>query len=99
MFKKKLLIATFSTGYVLGAKAGKERYCQIKKYSNKFYKIPIVKKNVDNFTAKTKNAFKTCGGKIIDKLLNKIKETFFSTKIIVTSMPDKSEQSSDYIEK
>lgn len=43
---KALLVIGLAIGYVLGAKAGRERYNQIKRMSDKFWSSPIVQKQV-----------------------------------------------------
>jgi hypothetical protein len=43
---KALLVIGLAIGYVLGAKAGRERYNQIKRASDKFWSSPTVKKQV-----------------------------------------------------
>ena len=42
MFKKLTLLAAAGTGYVLGAKAGKERYAQIESKFREFAGMPAV---------------------------------------------------------
>lgn len=79
--KKLLAIITFFAGYILGSKAGKERYEQIKKYSNKIYKTPVVEKTVKNVSTKAETFVKKQGEKVTDKVAEIIKDNLFTTKV------------------
>ena len=51
MIKKLTLVVGFGAGYVLGAKAGKERYEQIMKQANSVLGRPEVKDVTDNLSS------------------------------------------------
>ncbi|QPK94080.1 YtxH domain-containing protein [Actinomyces sp. zg-332] len=89
--KKLFTLAIFFTGYVLGSKAGKGRYEQIKKYSNKVYKAPVVSKTIDKVSKKTETFVKNQGEKITDKVAEVVKNNLFTVK--VTKPESKNNQS------
>ena len=96
--KKIFLIFTFISGYVLGSKAGKERYNQIKKYSKKIRQTPIVDKTVTKVTDKTEEFVKKQGEKITDKVAEIVKENLFATKpvkIVTTQEPTPPQQANE----
>ena len=47
MMSKLLFVAGFGTGYVLGSRAGRERYEQIRSAAQSFWSDPKVRRGVD----------------------------------------------------
>ena len=64
--KKLLVIAAGVAGYVLGARAGRERYEQIKDQSTKVWNSPTVQHGVDEASEVAKQAASAAGSKVAD---------------------------------
>ncbi len=64
--KKLLIVAAGVTGYVLGARAGRGRYEQIKDGAAKVWGSDPVQRGVDEATVQAKHAASTAGSKAAD---------------------------------
>jgi hypothetical protein len=64
--KKLLLIGAAAAGYVLGTKAGRERYEQIKRQSSKMWNSEPVQHGVHEAEGVAKQAASTAGTKVAD---------------------------------
>lgn len=62
--KKLSVLVIGAAGYVLGARAGRERYEQIKRQANKAWNNPTVKSAVDDVQAQAKHAGADVGSKV-----------------------------------
>ena len=62
--KKLSVLVIGAAGYVLGARAGRERYEQIKRQANKAWNNPTVKSAVDDVQAQAKHAGSGVGSKV-----------------------------------
>jgi hypothetical protein len=62
--KKLTVLVIGAAGYVLGARAGRERYEQIKRQANKAWNNPTVKSAVDDVQAQAKHAGSEVGSKV-----------------------------------
>jgi hypothetical protein len=78
--KKLLLIGAAAAGYVLGTKAGRERYEQIKRQSSKLWNSEPVQHGVHEAEGVAKHAASAAGTKVADvastagsKVVNKVK--------------------------
>lgn len=63
---KLLLVAAGVAGYVLGARAGRERYEQIREQSSKVWNSPPVQHGVDEATTAAKHAAGAAGEKVAE---------------------------------
>ena len=63
---RAMFIAGFAVGFVLGARAGRERYEQIVKYGHQVAEHPAVQKATQTVTAKTTEYTKTAMSKAPD---------------------------------
>jgi hypothetical protein len=61
-------VAGFAAGYVLGARAGRERYEQMKKLSQRAAGNPVVQKAAGTVSAKAAELGKTAKDKATDKM-------------------------------
>jgi hypothetical protein len=66
--KKLTVLVIGAAGYVLGARAGRERYEQIKRQANKAWNNPTVKSAVDDVQAQAKHAGSEVGSKVGGKV-------------------------------
>lgn len=64
--KKLLLIGAAAAGYVLGTRAGRERYEQIKRQSSKVWKSEPVQQGVHEAEGVAKHAASAAGSKVVD---------------------------------
>lgn len=64
--KKFLLIGAAAAGYVLGTKAGRERYEQIKRQTEKLWNSDPVQHGVHEAEGAAKNAASAAGTKVAD---------------------------------
>lgn len=64
--KKITLLASAGVGYVLGARAGRERYEQIKSQADKIWRKPQVQSAVDDATTYAKSTASDLGSKASD---------------------------------
>lgn len=64
--KKLLLIGAVAAGYVLGARAGRERYEQIKRQSTKVWNSDPVQQGVHEAEGVAKQAASAAGSKVAD---------------------------------
>lgn len=63
---KLLLVAAGVAGYVLGARAGRERYEQIREQSSKVWNSPPVQHGVDEASSAAKHAAGAAGEKVAE---------------------------------
>ena len=66
--KKLLLIGAAAAGYVLGTKAGRERYEQIKRQSSKLWNSEPVQHGVHEAEGVAKHAASAAGAKVAAKV-------------------------------
>lgn len=64
--KKLLVLAAGVAGYVLGTRAGRERYEQIRTQSSKVWNSPTVQHGVDEAGEAAKKGAAAAGGKVAD---------------------------------
>ena len=64
--KKLTVLVVGAAGYVLGARAGRERYEQIKRQATKAWNNPTVKSAVVDVQAQAKHAGAEVGSKVAD---------------------------------
>lgn len=64
--KKITLLATAGIGYVLGTRAGRERYEQIKSQADKLWRKPQVQSAVDDATTYARSTASDLGSKAAD---------------------------------
>jgi gas vesicle protein len=89
MMKKIPLLIAAGAGYVLGTKAGRERYEQIKQQATKTWNNPKVQDTVDQVQTQAKHA----GADLGSKVGSKVAETASDVKDKVT---DKVSSSDDH---
>jgi hypothetical protein len=65
--KKLSMLAVGAAGYVLGSRAGRERYEQIKTQATKLWNQPTVQKTVDDVQAQAKSTASDVGSKAASK--------------------------------
>ena len=65
---KILTLAVGAAGYVLGTKAGRERYEQIKQQTTKAWNSPTVQDTVDTVQSQAKQAGSDLGSKVGSKV-------------------------------
>jgi hypothetical protein len=63
---KLTVLAIGAAGYVLGARAGRERYEQIKRQAHRAWNNPTVKSAVDDVQAQAKHTGAEVGAKVAD---------------------------------
>lgn len=68
MMKKMMFLGAGAIGYVLGAKAGRERYDQIASQAQKLRSNPTVQKKMDDAKHVAKDAAGTAAGKAAGKV-------------------------------
>lgn len=78
--KKLSVLVVGAVGYVLGSRAGRERYEQIKRQATKAWNKPVVQKAADNVEHAVKNTASDVGSKVADaasdagaKVVHKVK--------------------------
>ena len=78
--KKLSVLVIGAVGYVLGSRAGRERYEQIKRQATKAWNKPVVQNAADNVEHAVKNTASDVGSKVADaasdasaKVVNKVK--------------------------
>ncbi|MSS84434.1 YtxH domain-containing protein [Actinomycetaceae bacterium WB03_NA08] len=95
MGTKTTLLVGLAVGYVLGTRAGRERYEQIKEWGRKLRDTPIVARPLDAAGEKTANAIRNKGNQISDAVADSVKEKMFGVKsaeIVVVERPDSLER-------
>lgn len=95
MGKKLLVLTALGVGYVLGAKAGNERYEQIKKYATKTGILPLLEKAKDTVNDKAQTVIKTQGEKITDTIAETVKERLFTPVDKPTATADEQDKTQD----
>ncbi len=78
--KKISVLVVGAVGYVLGSRAGRERYEQIKRQATKAWNKPVVQNAADNVEQAVKNTASDVGSKVAGaasdagaKVVNKVK--------------------------
>jgi alkanesulfonate monooxygenase SsuD/methylene tetrahydromethanopterin reductase-like flavin-dependent oxidoreductase (luciferase family) len=89
---KAALLAGLSIGYVLGTRAGRERYEQIKAQATRAWHDPRVQETTDKAQAKAQEAVKQAAGAAQDKLRNGSSDGGPSTKVPSPTSPAPSTQ-------
>lgn len=64
--KKLSVLVVGAAGYVLGSRAGRERYEQIKRQATKAWNKPVVQNAADNVEQSVKSAASDVGSKVAD---------------------------------
>ncbi len=64
-------------GYVLGTKAGRERYEQIRAAASRMRRVPIVAKPLDRAGERVSDAVRAQGERVTDKVADAVKERLF----------------------
>lgn len=70
--KKLTVLVVGAAGYVIGARAGRERYEQIKQQSAKAWGSPSVQGAVDDVQSHAKQAAVDLGGAVKDKVVDTV---------------------------
>lgn len=83
--KKLTLLVAAAAGYVLGSRAGRERYEQIKQQTTKAWNNPKVQDTVEEVQTHAKQA----GADLGSKVGSKVAETAHDVKDKITSNDDK----------
>ncbi|MDU6661517.1 MAG: YtxH domain-containing protein [Actinomyces sp.] len=66
-------------GYVLGTRAGRERYEKIKAAAHKLREQPFASRPLDNAGQRVSEAVRTGGERVTDKVADAVKERLFGT--------------------
>ena len=66
-------------GYVLGTRAGRERYEQIRANASKLRRFPIVARPLDAAGQKMSDIVRAGGEQVTDKVADAVKERLFGT--------------------
>ena len=77
MGTKTGLLIGVSIGYVLGARAGRERYDQIRAGAAKVRRLPIVARPLDAAGQKVSDIVRAGGEQVTDKVADAVKERLF----------------------
>lgn len=77
MGTKTGLLIGFAVGFVLGARAGEERYEQIKAFAGRVRGVPIVAKPLDAAGEKVADSVRSKGEEISDAIAEVVKEKLF----------------------
>ncbi len=77
MGTKAGIILGVGVGFILGARAGREKYEQIKQASRKVRNLPIVARPLDAAADKTADAVRSKGNEISDAIADVVKEKLF----------------------
>lgn len=64
-------------GYVLGTRAGRERFEQIRSAASRVRRMPLVAKPLDNAGQKVSDAVRAGGERVTDKVADAVKERLF----------------------
>lgn len=64
-------------GYVLGTRAGRERFEQIRSAASRVRHMPVVSKPLDNAGQKVSDAVRAGGERVTDKVADAVKERLF----------------------
>lgn len=64
-------------GYVLGTRAGRERFEQIRSAAARVRRMPVVSKPLDNAGQKVSDAVRAGGERVTDKVADAVKERLF----------------------
>src|SRR5689334_10103573 len=91
--KKLSVLAIGAAGYVLGARAGRERYEQIKRQADKVWSNPKVQSAVDDVQSQAKQAGADVGSKVGSKVADAASEA--KTKITDKVKGNDTDPSSD----
>lgn len=80
MGKKACFVVGLALGFVLGARAGEERYEQIKDAAGKIRGVPIVAKPLDAAGEKVAESVRIKGEEIADAVAEVVKEKLFGVR-------------------
>ena len=64
-------------GYVLGSRAGRERFEQIRSTASRVRRMPLVARPLDNAGQKVSDAVRAGGERVTDKVADAVKERLF----------------------
>lgn len=93
--KKLPLIAAAGIGYVLGARAGRERYEQIKSAAMAFWRNPKVQQTVDTVETEAKHAASDVSGKVADAAGDTASKAAHTAGATVSKLSDKIQHKDD----
>lgn len=77
MGTKSSLLIGVCIGYVLGARAGRERYDQIRAAAAKVRRFPVVARPLDAAGQKVSDIVRAGGEQVTDKVADAVKERLF----------------------
>ena len=77
MGTKRGLLIGVCIGYVLGARAGRERYDQIRAAAAKVRRFPVVARPLDAAGQKVSDIVRAGGEQVTDKVADAVKERLF----------------------
>lgn len=84
---KLLLVVGLAAGYVLGSRAGRQRYEQIKSAADKFWSQPQVQKGVDTAKDFAKDKLGDVGEAVLDTAKSVISNVTKSKKSAASDKP------------
>ena len=77
MGTKAGILIGIGVGYVLGTRAGRERYEQIRANASKLRRVPIVARPLDAAGQKMSDLVRAGGEQVTDKVADAVKERLF----------------------
>jgi hypothetical protein len=80
MTKKITFIVGLTLGYILGSRAGIERYEQIKLLGRRVRDMPLIARPIDAAAEKTADVIRAKGNEISDAVAVGVKEKVFGTR-------------------
>lgn len=93
MGTKIAVLVGLGVGYVLGARAGRERYEKIREKASKLRRFPIVAKPLDKAGDQVSSFVRAQGERVTDKVADAVKERLFGMPTASTP-PDASANTS-----
>ncbi|MDN5964672.1 MAG: YtxH domain-containing protein [Actinomyces sp.] len=79
MGMKTGIILGLGVGYVLGARAGRERYESIRSAASRIRSTPVVARPLDSLGDRVSDAVRSQGEKVTDRVADVVKERLFGT--------------------